>query len=45
MEFTSRGFGDFLKKHQMSGTKRLVFLIGGAYGFSDNIYARANSKS
>tara|TARA_B100000795_G_C22799169_1_gene440906 strand:- start:218 stop:688 length:471 start_codon:yes stop_codon:yes gene_type:complete len=42
--FSSRGFGDFLKKHQMSGTKRLVFLIGGAYGFSDNIYARANSK-
>jgi 23S rRNA (pseudouridine1915-N3)-methyltransferase len=43
-EFTSKGFGDFLKKHQMSGTKRIVFLIGGAYGFSDNIYARANSK-
>lgn len=44
VEFTSRGFGGFLKKHQMSGTKRLVFLIGGAYGFSDNIYARANTK-
>jgi len=44
VEFTSRGFGDFLKKHQMSGTKRIVFLIGGAYGFSDNVYARANSK-
>ena len=43
-EFTSRGFGNFLKKHQMSGTKRIVFLIGGAYGFSNNIYARANSK-
>ena len=44
LEFTSRGFGNFLKKHQMSGTKRIVFLIGGAYGFSDNVYARANSK-
>jgi len=43
-EFTSRSFGDFLKKHQMSGTKRIVFLIGGAYGFSDNVYSRANSK-
>jgi len=43
-EFTSRGFGNFLTKHQMSGTKRIVFLIGGAYGFSENIYARANSK-
>ncbi len=43
-EFTSRGFENFLTKHQMSGTKKIVFLIGGAYGFSENIYARANSK-
>ena len=43
-EFSSIGFGDFLKKHQMLGTKRIVFLIGGAYGFSENVYARANSK-
>ena len=43
-EFTSKGFGEFLKSHQMIGTKNIVFLIGGAYGFSDTIYKRANSK-
>lgn len=43
-EYTSTKFGDLLKKHQMTGTKRLVFLIGGAYGFSEAIYKRANSK-
>jgi len=42
--FTSKGFGEFLKNHQMIGTKNVVFLIGGAYGFSDTIYKRANSK-
>lgn len=43
-EYTSKKFGDFLSDHQMRGTKRLVFLIGGAYGFSDKVYQRANSK-
>ena len=44
VEYTSKKFGDFLKKHQMTGTKRVVFLIGGAYGFSEAVYKRANSK-
>jgi len=43
-EYSSQKFADFLMNHQMIGTKRLVFLIGGAYGFSDKIYKRANSK-
>lgn len=43
-EYTSKKFADFLSDHQMRGTKRLVFLIGGAYGFSDKVYERANSK-
>ena len=43
-EFTSKKFADFLSDHQMRGTKRLVFLIGGAYGFSDKVYQRANAK-
>ena len=25
-------------------TKSLVFIVGGAYGFSDNVYQRANDK-
>lgn len=43
-EYSSKKFADFLSDHQMRGTKRLVFLIGGAYGFSDKVYQRANSK-
>ena len=43
-EFTSRGFGEFLNNHQMIGTKNVLFLIGGAYGFSETIYKRANAK-
>ena len=43
-EFSSKKFANFLSDHQMRGTKRLVFLIGGAYGFSDKIYKRSNSK-
>ena len=26
------------------GIRRLIFIIGGPYGFSDEIYARANEK-
>ncbi len=44
VEYTSNKFGDFIKKHHMIGTKRLVFLIGGAYGFSEAVYQRANFK-
>tara|TARA_B100001094_G_C17995465_1_gene702439 strand:- start:386 stop:856 length:471 start_codon:yes stop_codon:yes gene_type:complete len=43
-EFTSVKFAEFISNHQMIGTKRIVFLIGGAYGFSDKVYARANFK-
>ena len=43
-EFTSKKFGDFLSHHQMIGTKSIIFIIGGAYGFSDALFARANSK-
>lgn len=26
------------------GTRRLIFVVGGAYGFSDSVYRRANEK-
>ena len=32
------------QKRMSAGTKRLVFVIGGPYGFSDAVYQRANSK-
>lgn len=41
---TSEQFAGFLQKKMNSGLKRLVFVIGGPYGFSEEIYARANGK-
>lgn len=43
-EYTSRGFSDWIEKQMMAGTKRLVFVIGGPYGFSSSVYERANAK-
>jgi len=43
-EFSSVGFSNFIEKKQISGTKQLTFLIGGAYGFSKDIYEHAISK-
>jgi len=37
-------FSQFLQKQMNSGMKRLVFIIGGAYGFSNELYSRANQK-
>ncbi|QIE60791.1 23S rRNA (pseudouridine(1915)-N(3))-methyltransferase RlmH [Rasiella rasia] len=42
--YTSEGFATFLQKKMNSGLKNLVFVIGGPYGFSQEIYARANGK-
>ena len=42
--FTSREFASYIEKKMISGTKRVVFIIGGPYGFSDEIYAKANDK-
>ncbi len=44
IEASSIDFARFLEKKMLSGIKRLVFLIGGPYGFSGNIYSRANGK-
>ena len=44
LELRSIEFADLLQKRMSAGTKRLVFVIGGPYGFSDAVYQRANSK-
>lgn len=41
---TSVGFSEYLQKKMNSGLKNLVFIIGGPYGFSDEVYQRANGK-
>ena len=43
-ELRSMQFADLLRKRMLSGVKRLVFVIGGPYGFSDEVYGRADSK-
>jgi 23S rRNA (pseudouridine1915-N3)-methyltransferase len=42
--FSSQEFADFLQKQMNSSRRRLIFLVGGAYGFSDAVYKRANFK-
>lgn len=42
--FTSVTFARFLEKKMLSGLRRLVFVIGGPYGFSDAVYKRSDSS-
>ena len=42
--FSSVGFSDELQKKMNSGIKTLVFVIGGPYGFSQNVYSKAQGK-
>ena len=43
-EYTSIAFADELQKKMNTGIKQLTFVIGGPYGFSQEVYQRANSK-
>ncbi len=42
--FTSVGFSNYMQKKMNSGLKTLVFVIGGPYGFSDEVYQKAQGK-
>ncbi|NQY05800.1 MAG: 23S rRNA (pseudouridine(1915)-N(3))-methyltransferase RlmH [Flavobacteriaceae bacterium] len=42
--FTSVNFSEFLQKKMNSGIKTLVFVIGGPYGFSKEVYQKAQGK-
>jgi 23S rRNA (pseudouridine1915-N3)-methyltransferase len=43
-EFSSKKFSVYLNKKMVGGQQHLVFIIGGPYGFSDEVYARGNDK-
>ena len=43
-QYSSVSFSQFLQKKMNSGLKNLTFVIGGPYGFSDEVYERANGK-
>lgn len=43
-ELDSPSFAEYINHHQIKSTKNLVFVIGGAFGFSEDLYAKANLK-
>lgn len=43
-EYTSVAFADELQKKMNTSIKQLTFVIGGPYGFSQEVYNRANGK-
>jgi len=43
-EFTSICFSEYIEKKMHSVPKRLVFIVGGAYGFSNSVYQVAQEK-
>ena len=43
-QYTSMEYAQWLQKRMLSGVKRLVLVIGGPYGFSDEVYKRADQK-
>lgn len=43
-QFTSREFAQKLDSYQNNSIKKICFLVGGAYGFSEEMYQRVNEK-
>lgn len=42
--FTSEKFAEWLNKKLQHSARKMIFLVGGAYGFSDAVYQRAEQK-
>ncbi len=43
-QYSSVEFSTYLSQKMLGGIKRLVFVIGGPYGFSEAVYRRGNEK-
>ena len=43
-EYRSVDFSKYLQKKMNSGIKQLVFVIGGPYGFSEEVYKKSTGK-
>ena len=43
-QMDSVSFSEYLQKHMNSGIKQLVFVIGGPYGFSSEVYEKSHGK-
>ncbi len=42
-EMTSREFSTFIEQKSQTVPKNMIFVVGGPYGFSQEVYTRANS--
>lgn len=43
-ERSSMDFASWMQKKMSAGPKRLVFIVGGPYGFSENVHKRGNEE-
>jgi 23S rRNA (pseudouridine1915-N3)-methyltransferase len=43
-QWTSIEFANFMEQKMQQSAKRIIFVVGGAFGFSDAMYARANQQ-
>jgi 23S rRNA (pseudouridine1915-N3)-methyltransferase len=43
-EYTSVGLSKYITQMQNQSTKKMVFIIGGAFGFGEELVQRANAK-
>ena len=43
-EYNSINFSEKIQKWMIIGKKRIIFVVGGSYGFSENVYQRGNEK-
>lgn len=43
-EYNSVDFSEFVEKQMISGLRNMIFIVGGPYGFSDEVYQLCNSK-
>ncbi len=44
VQMTSKDFSEFMSNKSINTYKNIVFVIGGAFGFSDELYERSNFK-
>ena len=42
--FSSVNFSQWIEKQMNAGSKRMIFVVGGPYGFSKEVYAKAKFK-
>ena len=43
-QYSSEDFAAYLQKEMGTGAKRLVFIVGGAFGFSPEVYSEIKAK-